>query len=293
MDYGILTGEVNLFTLEAAMSMTSHPRRFDYLSWPKAEEAAKRDGSTLVWPLGACEQHGPHLPLATDNLFAEKILTKVLDRLAEDLPVWMLPSQLLGFSPEHTSFPGTFSLSAQLLMNLVMEIGQQVSILGFRRLLLFNAHGGQIGLLQAAARQLKVKCPSMAVLPCFLWSGVSSLKELLPIQEQEVGLHAGLGETSLMLALAPELVGLERPCDGEHFSSDCLATPPKGWSLEGAAPWAWLTKDLSASGVIGDSKDSTQSLGKEIEQALVNHWIELFTNLLLSNWPPVDKASER
>ena len=83
----ILTGEVNLFIVEVVISMTSHFRRFDYLSWPKAEEAAKKRGSTLVWPFGACEQHGPHLPLATDNLFAEKILRKVLDRLDNSLTI--------------------------------------------------------------------------------------------------------------------------------------------------------------------------------------------------------------
>ena len=147
------------------MSMTSQTRRFDFLSWPRAQEAATANGSTLVWPLGACEQHGPHLPLATDSLFAEKILLAVLDRLPEHFPIWMLPSQSLGFSPEHASFPGTLSLSPNLVMNLVMEIGQQFALLGFRRLLFFNAHGGQIGLLQTASRQLRLNCPSMAELP--------------------------------------------------------------------------------------------------------------------------------
>ncbi len=285
----ILTGEVNLFTVAVVMSMTSQPRRFDYLSWPKAEEAAKRDGSTLVLPFGACEQHGPHLPLATDNLFAEKILTTVLDRLPAEEPIWMLPSQLLGFSPEHESFPGTFSLSAKLMLDLVMEVGQQAASIGFRRFIIFNAHGGQIGLLQAAARQLRAECPVMAVLPCFLWSGIPSLNELIPLKERQDGLHAGLAETSLMLALAPELVGPERPWDGEHSSKGYLATPPNGWSLEGAAPWAWLTKDLSESGVIGDSRESTQALGNELEKALIKHWVELFANLMESQWPPVNQ----
>ncbi len=269
--------------------MTSQPRRFDYLSWPKAEEAAKKDGSTLVWPLGACEQHGPHLPLSTDNLFAERILTKVLKCMPEDLPIWMLPSQLLGFSPEHASFPGTLSLSANLLLDLVMEIGQQISYFGFRRLILFNAHGGQIGLLQTAARQLRVRCPSMAVLPCFLWNGVSSLKDLIPNQEIEVGLHAGLAETSLMLSIEPDLVGRTRPFDGQHFSEDSPATPPAGWSLEGAAPCAWLTKDLSKSGVIGDSRGSNPALGRSIELALIDHWTTLLLDLMQSKWPPVDQ----
>ena len=286
----ILTGKVNLFTVQGRIYMTSQPRRFDYLTWPKAKEAANSKGSTLVWPLGACEQHGPHMPLATDSLFAEKILTIVLDRLPENKSIWMLPSQPLGFSPEHESFPGTISLSAKLLLDFVMEVGQQVEAMGFRRLILFNAHGGQIGLLQAAARQLRVKCSTMAVLPCFLWSGISKLKELIPLEERESGLHAGLAETSLMLSLEPDLVSSERPFDGEHSSDECLATPPPGWSLEGAAPWAWLTKDLSNSGVIGDSRNSTESLGKELEQVLIVHWTNLLTNLLESEWPPVEPS---
>ena len=161
------------------MVINSQSRQFDLLSWPSAAEVAQSRGSTLIWPFGACEQHGPHLPLATDNLFAERILLAVLERMPEDLPIWMLPSQLMGFSPEHASFPGTISISASLLLDLVMEVGEQASVMGFSRFLLFNAHGGQIGLLQAAARQLRLACPDMAVLPCFLWSGISSLSELI------------------------------------------------------------------------------------------------------------------
>ena len=87
----------------------------------------------------------------------------------------------------------------------------------------------------------------MAVFPCFLWSGVNGLSELLSKTEIEDGLHASLAETSLMLALKPELVGDERPNDGNKVEI------PEGWSLEGNAPTAWLTDDFSKSGVIGDS----------------------------------------
>ena len=83
------------------------------------------------------------------------------------------------------------------------------------------------------------------------------------------------------------MVGAERPVDGEHFSREALATPPDGWSLEGSAPWAWLTQDLSDSGVIGDSRDSTNLLGEQIEKALVAHWLTLLKNLMGSEWPPV------
>ena len=271
------------------MSFSSESRRFDYLSWPQASEAASIKGSTLVWPFGACEQHGPHLPLITDTLFSEQILIKVLSKIPSNAPIWMLPPQSIGFSPEHLAFPGTISLPADVMLKLVSEIGKQIAAMGFRRLIFFNAHGGQIGLLQAIARQLRVECPSMAVLPCFLWSGVSELKDLIPDREVEEGLHAALAETSLMMHLKPDFVGTERPVDGvedscsvsEHISA------PSGWSLEGAAPCAWLTKELSQTGVIGNSKESNANLGKSLEKALINHWVELFTSLMCSEWPPI------
>ena len=264
------------------MTNKTSPRRFDFLSWKEVAELAQKDRSTLVWPFGACEQHGPHLPLVTDSFFAEKIAEIVLDRLPKNVPVWLLPSQILGFSPEHVSFPGTLSLPSSLLVQLVIEVGEQIASMGIKRLILFNAHGGQIGLLETAARELRLKSPKMAVLPCFIWRGVSALKDLIPSVEIEEGLHAGLAETSLMLSLAPELVGQERPVEGFNY-----VKPPKGWSLEGDAPFSWLTKDVSNSGVIGNSLEANPLLGKEIETALVDHWISLFTGLMESDWPPV------
>ena len=169
----------------------------------------------MVWPFGACEQHGPHLPLITDTFFAENILIKTLEEMPDKMPIWMLPSQSIGFSPEHLGFPGTLSVSADLMLQLVSEVGRQLASMGVQRLVFFNAHGGQIGLLQAIARELRVQCPSMAVLPCFLWSGVDSLKDLIPDKEVEQGLHAALAETSLMLALDSALVGSTRPCEDE------------------------------------------------------------------------------
>ena len=271
------------------ISISSNLRKLAFLSWPKASEAALEKGSTLVWPFGACEQHGPHLPLITDTFFAENILQEVFDQLPGDLPIWALPSQSIGFSPEHLGFPGTLSLSAELMLKIVTEVGTQLSKMGFQRLILFNAHGGQIGLLQAIARELRVQCPSMAVLPCFLWSGVDSLKDLIPDREVEQGLHAALAETSLMLSLEADLVGSSRPFDGNcNISEESNSSVPEGWSLEGAAPCAWLTHDLSKTGVIGDSRDANSYLGDELRKALIDHWSKLFLNLMSSQWPEVE-----
>ena len=239
----------------------------------------------MVWPFGACEQHGPHLPLITDIFFAENILLKTLESLPEEMPIWMMPSQAIGFSPEHQAFPGTLSLSADVLLSLVTDVGNQIASMGFKRLVFFNAHGGQIGLLQAVSRQLRIQCPSLAVLPCFLWSGVPGLDELLPEKEVEEGLHAALAETSLMLHMAGDLVRNNTYLEKKVIDEE-IVSAPNGWSLEGASPCAWLTEDLSSSGVIGDASASNSQLGAALENALIDHWKSMFTSLLASDWPP-------
>lgn len=255
-------------------------RRLSDLSSTAIAAAAVRPGSTVVWPWGACEQHGPHLPVCTDALFAEQLLERVLARLPAGLPIWSLPPQALGFSPEHQGFAGTLSLPAELLIAQVVAVGRQLAAAGFRRLVLFNAHGGQIALLQVAARQLRAEAPSLAVLPCFLWSGPEGVAALIDEPERSEGLHAGLAETSLMLHLAPELVGPLPPADGQRG-----AAPPPGWSLEGACPTAWLTSDLSASGVIGDPTGAGAALGEALAERLIEGWCVLFSNLLAADWP--------
>jgi creatinine amidohydrolase len=256
-------------------------RRLERLPWPRFEAAAAQSGSTVVWPFGAFEQHGPHLPLGTDALFADQLLDGVLAKLAPERPIWRLPLQPIGFSPEHGDFKGTLSLRAEVLLQMVQTVGEQLADAGFQRLVLFNGHGGQIALLQVAARQLRAVRPAMAVLPCFLWSGPQGLAELIPEPERQNGLHAGLAETSLMLHLAPDQVGAERPQGAQE-----LPLPPEGWSLEGAAPTAWLTRDLSRSGVIGDPGGASAELGEALQHRLEAGWVGLFDGLLQSDWPP-------
>ncbi|MGB5134957.1 MAG: creatininase family protein [Prochlorococcaceae cyanobacterium] len=256
-------------------------RRLDRLAWPEVRQAAQRHGSTVVWPWGSIEQHGPHLPLATDGLFAERILDAALEGVAEDLPVWRLPLQAIGFSPEHLGFAGTLSLPPELLIQTVCSVGEQLAACGFERLVLFNAHGGQIALLQTAARELRVRAPGLGVLPCFLWSGIEGVAERLPEAERHGGLHAALAETSLMLHLESALVGAQRPRDGQ-----LTPPPPAGWSLEGAAPTAWLMGDLSTSGVVGDAGGADPRLGGELCDALVQGWRQRLESLLVSDWPP-------
>ena len=261
------------------MTSKSIPNAYEYLSWPEVKNIANNKRSTIIWPFGAVEQHGPHLPLATDSIFIEEIINEVLSLIPEEIPIKKIPTQYIGFSPEHVGFEGTITLSSQLLTTLIIEIGKQISDIGFKRLILLNAHGGQISLLNTAARELRSISPNLHVFPCFLWSGVKGLEEVLSKSELENGLHASLAETSLMMSLKPELVGDERPCEGIPKSK------PSGWSLEGEAPTAWFTSDISNSGVIGDSRGANIDLGNELKKLLVEHWYNMILGLMSSDWP--------
>ena len=185
----------------------------------------------------------------------------------------------MGFSPEHKGFDGTITLSSNLITSMIKEVGVQLSDMGFKRLILMNAHGGQISLLNTASRELRSVAPNLSIFPCFLWSGVNGLDQLLSEEEMENGLHASLAETSLMLSLRPELVGDLRPSEGNKRKI------PQGWSLEGDAPTAWFTEDLSKSGVIGDSRGANEKLGNDLKNLLINHWYNLIMNLMKSDWP--------
>ena len=261
------------------MNFKSISSEFENLQWPEIENIAKDKRSTVIWPFGAVEQHGPHLPLATDSIFVNEIICEVLRLIPSDIPLKKLPTQYMGFSPEHKGFDGTITLSSNLITSMIKEVGVQLSDMGFKRLILMNAHGGQISLLNTASRELRSVAPNLSIFPCFLWSGVNGLDKLLSEEEMENGLHASLAETSLMLSLRPELVGDLRPSEGNKRKI------PQGWSLEGDAPTAWFTEDLSKSGVIGDSRGANEKLGNDLKNLLINHWYNLIMNLMKSDWP--------
>jgi len=254
-------------------------RGLHHLSWPEAKRAASRDSSTVVVPWGSLEQHGPHLPLGTDGFFAEQVLHQVLQALPPRLPIWSLPLQSLGFAPEHRGFGLSFTQSADVMLAQVEAIAEPLVQAGFQRLVLFNGHGGQISLLDVAARQVHGRHPQLGVHAWFLWD-VEGVTDLVGDPEHCEDLHAGLAETSLMLHLAPELVQLQQAV------AEPPPTPPAGLSLEGRCSSAWTIRALSRSGTVGTPHGATASLGTALHRKLVQGWTATFTTLLSSSWPP-------
>lgn len=163
--------------------------------------------AVAVLPLGATEQHGPHLPLSVDTVLVEGVLNAALSHLAEQDPVWVLPTQSLGLSTEHTAFPGTLSLSPQTVIQLWCDIGASVARAGFKKLLLFNAHGGNVGLMDVVARELRGQ-HGLLVYSSSWYNLPLDAAAMQPFSADELrfGVHAGDMETSMMLALAPETV---------------------------------------------------------------------------------------
>jgi creatinine amidohydrolase len=236
--------------------------------WADLPSSAFRelDGAQAVaiLPLGAIEQHGPHLPLATDCDLVDAVLQRALARLAAAPPAWsvlVLPTLAVTKSNEHGAFPGTLSLSAATLLQVLHEIAASVARAGVRRLLLFNGHGGNVAVLEVAARDARALG---LITASASWFQMCGAEQLLDARERQHGIHAGLNETSAMLATRPGLVtpALAR---GQRSASEDWAERYRHLGLAGRAVRpGWLMHELNPSGVAGDAGAATAELGEHL-----------------------------
>lgn len=232
-----------------------------------------KKNTVIIQPLGAIEQHGYHLPLVVDAAISQGVLGKALSLLPSEIPAFALPTLYYGKSNEHDGFPGTISISSQTLSSLLMEVGESIYKAGFRKWIMFNSHGGQPQILEIVARELHQLYPDFAIFPFFSWRVATVTNELLTPKEREWGIHAGDAETSLMLALLPEWVKMELAVrEYPPVFSDLL-------SLEGKFPFAWLTREISKSGVIGDATAASREKGEKILSDLATGWVRVITEV--------------
>ena len=229
-------------------------RDFAYLNW-KQVDALPRDTTLLVLPTAAIEQHGHHLPLATDTLINNLLLGHALAKLPADAPVYALPPVHYGKSNEHIGFPGTLSVSSTTFMAVLRDLGASISSAGFRKLVLYNTHGGNTALIDVMARDLRAEFK----LRTFALHGSGGIKfEGLNPQERAYGFHAGEVETAFLLASVPELV--DRSAYTANYIAD-IAKPEMLLPENAPATFAWLTRDISPSGVMGDPRPATAENG--------------------------------
>lgn len=240
-----------------------------------AEIAGLGDPTIVILPVAATEQHGPHLPTGTDNIILAGILAALAQR-REPAQAVALPLQPIGWSSEHGDLPGTLSLDGELLAAGWVALGAAAAAAGLKRLLILNSHGGNPPPIALAAMRLRTRHDLLVVQTH--WEALAEPAALAPAGAPVRDWHAGWIETSVMLHLRPELVALEKAARHEMRF-------PEGLPPDGPAPWAWMTTDLSPSGVIGDPTLASADLGRRLVERAVAGLAKLIARMAAAPWP--------
>lgn len=253
------------------MSHSMPPRDWGAIRWPDITPETARDWIAVL-PIAAIEQHGPHLPLATDAIIAEAYLARVRETLDAGMPAVFLPLQAIGVSPEHASFPGTLSLPAPAAMAAWRAIGESVARAGVRKLVIVSSHGGNSAAMSLVAQELRARAGLFVATTA--WHRFGCPAGLFDETEIRHGIHGGAIETSLVLASRPDLVRMERAANVVP-STVALAREAK-WLGGREAPYAWMAEDLHASGAAGDATLASAEKGR----LLLDHGARGFRELL-------------
>ena len=228
--------------------------------------------TVAVLPIGAIEQHGPHLPVCVDSCINELLLDRALEAMPKATPILAMPLQAVGKSNEHIAFAGTLSLSCDTLVAMLTELGESVHRAGIRRLILLNSHGGQPQVLDIVARELRIRCAMLVVNAA--WFDMGMPDNLFSASECRHGIHGGEVETSLMLHLRPDLVDMARARDfvslGQEMEADFSLL-----STEGRFGFGWQAQDLNPSGVCGNAAAADAERGARLAQHMVDTFVDL------------------
>ena len=235
----------------------------DRLSWPEVRAEIEAGRDTVVMALGATEQHGLHMPLATDALIGDRLARIIAGRL----DAFLAPTVRVGCSQHHVGFAGTLSLSETTYHSLIADLVRSLVSGGFERIVLLPTHGGNFGPLAAAVELLEQDERSHVL----ALTDLGVLFEIAQIGEREYGvplgeggLHAGEWETSLMLAIHPELVRMEGAEPG--FTGDMQDAV--------AAMFTGGVASISENGAIGDPRRSSLEHGERYWGAVVELVLE-------------------
>lgn len=236
-------------------------------------------------PVAAIEQHGPHLPLATDALINQGVVAVALQRLPPSASVLVLPALNIGDSLEHTAFAGTLSADLNDLLGLWLAVGRGVARAGVRKLVIFNSHGGQRAHVDLAALRLRVAHGLLVVRAHSFSFGVPP--GLFEADELAHGLHGGAVETSLLLHLRPDLVRQAALADFPSLGAELARRG--GWlGVEKPVGIGWMTQDLNAQGACGNAGAASAAKGAQ----LLDHLAACLLRLLaeVEAMPPLEPA---
>ncbi|MGO4568571.1 creatininase family protein [Rhizobium sp. 2YAF20] len=238
------------------------------------------DTTIAILPIASTEQHGPHLPIATDVAIANGMLAELRNQRPDDLDLLVLPTQEIGKANEHVYGAGTLSLGAELLIPVWTAIGAKVAEAGIRKMVIVNSHGGNVDIMSIVARELRVR-NQMAVLST-QWGRFGTPDGMISEHESRYGIHGGEVETSLMLHFRPDLVRMDR---AQNFKSKAEWMRDQSKYIQPLPPHslAWIAHDLNPNGVVGDASLGTAEKGEAICRYQVKGFIEMLCDL--KNYP--------
>ena len=220
--------------------------------WPVID-GLSRDIPVVI-PIAACEQHGHHLPVFTDSMLLGEIVRRIEEQVSEE--ALLCPLQWLGNSHHHMDFPGTLSASPRTYLDLLNGLVENMLAHGFKRILLLNGHGGNdVPAKQAVfeVRQRHRERADLLLLCATYWAlGTRPWEGGPDFQQHEMG-HACEWETSMMLRIAPQLVGDYQRCEAIEPGNSFLP-----------ASRGWITKDRSSVGHIGWPQLAAEEKGEHL-----------------------------
>lgn len=247
--------------------------RLAEMTWQQVNEL---DRSTVVLiPFGAMEQHGLHLPLETDALIATELGVRV--DAACDGNLLVLPTQWLGLSTHHMSFPGTITASVETYLAMATEIISSIAQAGFEKILVLNSHGGNVSILDVVLTKCRLLHPRTRIVLVTYWNAAA--RELSALRESPLGGmgHACELETSLVLASKPFVVKTDRlQPDGRWSQSEFLG---KDMLSGGAASVSRTFADISHHGGVGDPRTASSEKGERFYEAIVDRLAALVRDL--------------
>lgn len=251
--------------------------RLAEMTWPECKAAADA-GKVAVLPVATYEDHGHHLPLDVDVV----LCTEICDRAVAQIPAEavLIPPVTHGYSPHHMDFPGTITIRWDTFINYVRDVCNSLAHHGFTHILIVNGHGSNTAPLEMAARLTVIDTEGDVLCASVNHWGLRKAREVgNQVRESDHGgaSHAGEFETSLYLALRPDLVQMDKAADERSplppsFQTDLLLGKPKEGSVASLMPY-WST--MSETGTRGDATKATAEKGEKFLQAGIEGLIEL------------------
>lgn len=243
--------------------------------WADQKASQFRDlprDTIAILPLGATEQHGPHLPLSVDSDLTAAVLQRSLPLWPEHLNALILPTLQITKSNEHANHPGTLTLSADTLLATLSDIGASVARAGITKLAMLNGHGGNTAVLEITCRELRISHGLTTAHGSWFsfadWDGVLDTNDLAH------DLHGGACETSAMLGARPELVDMSLAND---FRGKTRVWQDKfrwiGLTGQAMRP-GWIIDDLQASGACGNAASASAEKSERILTSAARNFAE-------------------